>query len=761
MLEKIVQVNRLGRWSYTARGSACDFDRFTILYGDNGSGKTMLAAALDSLRSNEPKFVLGRRSLGQQGLPEISILSVAGLHRFEGGVWNEGHDPLEVFYSGFIDRNVYTGQRVDVEHKRNLCEFVLGRESVTLKERIDQLDVEIRGLSEKIRSAENRIRPQILGAMPAQEFIALQPQSDVDEQIALRQKRLDVASHREELEGLPLPVAPELPPLPSITEIEQVLGASLENIAARSVAPVRQRVAQLGDNGEQWLRFGVQQCSDSECPFCGLDLQQSQLYDAYVQYFGRNYREFHATIAARIGHLKDSLDQAVFGRTVLAVQQALTAALAWAEVCRIDRTLLAADAQALAEEWEDCSSIVLAKLDAKLADPTESIVLDAGVRDAVRRMSDVRAKLSTLCTRITEVGAAARELKEQPALASTAEIGAELERLKNTRLRFTPPAAGDCSEWRGFMDAKAQAKRAKEEAKAKLEARMEDVVGRYENDINHFLSAFNAGFRIVEQRTTYSGGKAGVEYKLEISGETVPLGGDAESGEPCLANTLSEGDKSTLGLAFFLGRLRAKDVKDVSIVLDDPATSMDRERRNRTVQEIASLVKREAQVIVLTHDPALALSLWRHPLLKAAGCTSLSAVPLSAGTTLRAWDVEREATSGYFRNYFRLLDFAQNKLGDMEEIIRSTRPFVEDHLRHRFPGLFTHRESLGNMIGKIGEAEESNPLTAMKPKLDDLRDLNDSATDRAHGEELTSALPPTVTEAERLTVLAFRIAGMS
>src|SRR5660397_228393 len=92
MLEKIVQVNRLGRWSYTARGSACDFDRFTILYGDNGSGKTMLAAALDSLRSNEPKFVLGRRSLGQQGLPEISILSVAGLHRFEGGVWNEGHD---------------------------------------------------------------------------------------------------------------------------------------------------------------------------------------------------------------------------------------------------------------------------------------------------------------------------------------------------------------------------------------------------------------------------------------------------------------------------------------------------------------------------------------------------------------------------------------------------------------------------------------------------------------------------------------------
>src|SRR5680860_1760651 len=62
MLEKIVQVNRLGRWSYTARGSACDFDRFTILYGDNGSGKTMLAAALDSLRSNEPKFVLGRRS---------------------------------------------------------------------------------------------------------------------------------------------------------------------------------------------------------------------------------------------------------------------------------------------------------------------------------------------------------------------------------------------------------------------------------------------------------------------------------------------------------------------------------------------------------------------------------------------------------------------------------------------------------------------------------------------------------------------------
>jgi ABC-type nitrate/sulfonate/bicarbonate transport system ATPase subunit len=92
----------------------------------------------------------------------------------------------------------------------------------------------------------------------------------------------------------------------------------------------------------------------------------------------------------------------------------------------------------------------------------------------------------------------------------------------------------------------------------------------------------------VELKASASKGKPAVQFKLR-----------SESREK-VGKVLSTGEQTALATAFFLAELRVSDERS-AIVLDDPVSSLDHQRREhvatRLVEEAA-----ERQVIVLTHD---------------------------------------------------------------------------------------------------------------------------------------------------------------
>jgi wobble nucleotide-excising tRNase len=63
---------------------------------------------------------------------------------------------------------------------------------------------------------------------------------------------------------------------------------------------------------------------------------------------------------------------------------------------------------------------------------------------------------------------------------------------------------------------------------------------------------------------------------------------------------LSEGEQTALGLAGLFTEVHFDDSKS-TLVLDDPVSSLDHERRKNVANRIAELPK-ERQVIVFTHD---------------------------------------------------------------------------------------------------------------------------------------------------------------
>jgi energy-coupling factor transporter ATP-binding protein EcfA2 len=131
MLEQVQRLLDVGRFKDFVADFSPQFGEVTLIYGDNGVGKTTLAAVLDSLREDSATYVHRRVTLGG-GTPEAEVHLDGTAYVFDGDEWGSElpHDRLEVYYSDFVARSVYCGNEVVSDNHRGLCEFALGRKAV-------------------------------------------------------------------------------------------------------------------------------------------------------------------------------------------------------------------------------------------------------------------------------------------------------------------------------------------------------------------------------------------------------------------------------------------------------------------------------------------------------------------------------------------------------------------------------------------------------------------------------------------------------
>ncbi|WDT76009.1 MAG: hypothetical protein MPW16_01960 [Candidatus Manganitrophus sp.] len=77
---------------------------------------------------------------------------------------------------------------------------------------------------------------------------------------------------------------------------------------------------------------------------------------------------------------------------------------------------------------------------------------------------------------------------------------------------------------------------------------------------------------------------------------------------------------------------------------------------------------------------------------------------------------------------------------DKKKVVHAIRPMLEANLRHRFQDSFKGAYSLGKMIEAIRTSVSNNPLEVMKPKLAELDDINEFATEFVHDSEADGSL---------------------
>ncbi len=275
----------------------------------------------------------------------------------------------------------------------------------------------------------------------------------------------------------------------------------------------------------------------------------------------------------------------------------------------------------------------------------------------------------------------------------------------------------------------------KKVARRQLDILMQDTLQKYQSSINEILTAFGAEFSIEELQPTYIGqGEPRTEYGLNMRNISVRLGCRSDiSVSCCFATALSEADKRTLAFAFFIARLKYdQNLAHKLIVLDDPVSSLDRNRRHQSVRLIANLAGDCRQMIILSHDAFFIRELSEHfanRKLNPIKPTILTITRVqNSYSAFAGCDIDDICSSDYYRHHRLLAEYVDgNTTSNRREVAKAIRPLLEGYYHRRFPGRIPRTLMFGQIISYAGQSQSGDPLSYLQPVLKDLGEVNDYA----------------------------------
>jgi wobble nucleotide-excising tRNase len=732
MIKKVISLKNLGKFeSYKASGDV-EFRKLTVIYGENGRGKTTLAAVFHSLQSQNPDYIFEKQTLGQSSPPTVDLRLENGNAAFRDGRWSITLPELEIFDSAFINENVFSGDYVGHDHRKNLYHFALGTQGVRLATRIEEIDQESREVTTALREKENEIRRAGLVDMALDAFLNLATTDDVEDRINSKEAEIETVKRAKEvLEKPPLSTL-SYPDLPT-DRLKALLQRSLAEVHLDAEERIRRHIVEHTDQGnEEWIQQGLRYIITQTCPFCGSDLTGNELLAAYRVYFSQAYENLKNEVEALIQEITRAWSSEVFGHQREKVTANKLLSEFWANHASIKCPSI--DVESLQRGWDGIRKAAVTYLRRKATSPLEPILLGADWESVLTVCSADRDKVWEYNNAVTAANIMISERKHQLHVTVVKTLEDELVELRCSKLRHSDPMAAICVGYQELQRRKEALESERKKAKPELDNHTASMLGTYQDCINTYLRKFGADFRIAGAKTSFAGGKPSATYYLEIDQQRVNLGDEKTSGQPCFKSALSDGDKNALAFAFFLAKLDQDPDPALSmkvIVIDDPINSLDAHRITCTQQAIVSLTRRARQVVLLSHNAQFLRSVWDN--VPDNESRTLYLGRNGRRSSIQEWDIAIATQSDYFRDYFTLDDYAASgSCEDPRNIARSIRPVLEGYLRVRYPKDFKSNEWLGGFIQKIRKAPNESPLQHLVQKLDDLSAVNEYSAKYHH-----------------------------
>nr|WP_106634447.1 AAA family ATPase [Alistipes sp. Marseille-P5061] len=251
-----------------------------------------------------------------------------------------------------------------------------------------------------------------------------------------------------------------------------------------------------------------------------------------------------------------------------------------------------------------------------------------------------------------------------------------------------------------------------------LDNLVEQYGEKYLTAVNKYLSKFNPNLKLVKLN------KKGRQlvYHLLIN----DIEARTDSSSISLKHSLSEGDKSSLALSFFLARIELlPDIAERIIVFDDPLSSFDTRRRNITTSILNRLAEKSAQFFLLSHD----LNFVKDFCGKVPDCTNLKIVWSNSSSRFIKNDIELETMTGISKDIHVLRKYLEKgAISDIErrDVIRCMRPVIEGIFRLKYYDVVTDNEWLGNFLDHIRKCDSQSPLHRLKGSIyDTISDINE------------------------------------
>jgi len=701
MIEHINLLRNVGPFDSVNPSDNLAITPFSLIYAENGRGKTTLAAILRSLAIGDVELVTERHRLGSQHPPHIVIKHNSIQFVFQNGVWTNTVPEIAIFDDAFVAANVCSGIYLETSHRQNLHELILGAQGVSLNTALQGYIVRIEQHNADLRKKGDAIPATARGPLTVNAFCALEADPDIDTKIQGAERRLAAAKSADAIRQRSGFIPITLPDF-NTEAVNEVLGKTLASLEADAATRVREYLSKLGQGGEAWIADGMQRIEPASegqdtdiCPFCAQELQESELIDHYQAYFSEAYETLKTTIRQMGISVRDTHGgdiSAAFERIIRTTSQNREF---WKEFTEIPDITI--DTAAIAREWTAAREAVLELLRAKAASPLESITLTQDALDAIRIYRVRLAEIAALSDSLLACNSRLDVVKEQVEADNPFALTDDLNKLKACKQRFDQAIAPLCEAYLAEKAAKKATETQRDAARTALDQYREQIFPTYETAINEYLRRFNASFRLGEVSSVNSRAGSSASYCIVINQQNVNI---TSEGGPSFHNTLSAGDRNTLALAFFFASLdQDSNLAQKIVVIDDPMTSLDEHRALKTIQEMRSLYTKVSQMIVLSHSKPFLCDLW-----EGADKNTRSALRISRtadGSELTEWDVRNDSITENDKRHERIVRYLQASDPVTERIIaQDLRPVLEAFMRVAYPSSFPPGTLLGRFIGE-------------------------------------------------------------
>jgi wobble nucleotide-excising tRNase len=725
MIERIIRICNLGRFAnYQARGDVA-MRKLTLVYGENGRGKTTLCALFRSLMTGHTPPLQARRTLGQANQPAAEILANCQIRQLRNGSWTATLPEIAIFDSEFVHQNIYSDDHIARDHRRNSYRIIIGAQGVQLAQQIDQYDADIRIANGKIRQLREQIQRHIEGNTSTEDFLQIAQVIDVDVQIQAKEAEIQVIALRiqqaVQIQSKGQPQTLTAPTLP--VGVEDVLARTVVAVSAEAEVQVKEHIQQhLDANGEGWLESGTRYATGDDCPFCGQGLSKSDMIGLYRSYFNEAYRQLKRDVST----LQDLVVTTLRGNSIadMARMTATNAELMafWSQF--MDLPLPEVPTEQLQGVLVNTANALDVSIAAKQQTPLDTVPMPDQWQVFQDRVETGRQAIDAYNQRVEEINAAIEVLKQPQGQDDINAARTDLQRLKQAKKRHEPAVVTDCTALTNEMDHKQRLEGRKAAARTQLDHFCQTVLQAHQDDINRYLTQFNTSFRVTNTRHHYVGGTPSSHFQIEINNNAIELG-DERTPEtiPCFKTALSAGDRSALALAFFFATVRREpNLANRVVILDDPFSSQDRFRRAATQYIIARLAEECDQVIVLSHDPHFLEAVEQGT--QAIGIARLQTSALGEVVVISPCDFGAIIGCTLASDRARLTAYVSTGQGTPIDIARAIRPVLEGHLRQAAPGAFNGMNMLGEMITAIRASAPGDAIHRFTQYADELDQIN-------------------------------------
>ena len=722
MLKRFQIIHQTGQFESFDGTHLADLARLTLVYADNGRGKTTLAAILRSVAEQDAESLLERRRLPISGKQKVVLeFADSSVSIFEKNKWSGQSPPVYIFDDHFVDRNVHSGLSVDSSHGQNLHEIVLGNTGVILANQMTTLANEITRLGKEIKVAKAGVERHIVNeSVSADDFVILGTRPNIADLIIEQERQIAAFASSSEVVRAQLFAAISMSKI-DLTAFTKLLATTLDTIDHDATEAVNEHFSKIGADSEGWVKSGIDRCKSGDssteqaCPFCAQPLSRSSIFLHYKSYFSEIYRKHLDLLKSGIAGLEIKLGSAM----VLALQTAAhaesTKRAFWARYLTInapdiDINKIVSSTQTLYREMKRL-------LDKKLSAPLDAVQVDEPLLTAHQTYTTACSTATATCTLLMEFNQAISRVKQIAVSTPLSTLQLTLSKLNSEQARCTAQACVDCIEYSRLLNDKLTRERAKEKARSNLDLHRSKVFPSYSSKTNSILKSFNAGYS-VELESSNPSGRPSSRLILTINSASMPaVTPSRHVAEPCFKSSLSAGDRTTLALAFFFAYVNAEQkLSNSIIVLDDPVSSLDDFRTSTTIDQIKSLLDTAAQVVVLSHSKSFLCEIWDRLVKKPRGNSRTPAVSLhiprvGGNSTIQPWNIldlwftEHDRRAELFGSFL-----ANGATADLKKVAEALRPHLEYYCRSSFPEHFKPDEQLGPCIAKlqgdIGKATE-------------------------------------------------------